>query len=281
MPSKKSLFFVMFLAFALLGENICVAGSNDICQEFTLRPDGWCEIEYNFAWVAFGGGWTSLLSGAGNINSNKNQREIQFQFWLKGGKIATYKDNIEGQTTGYSASYVLPKGKSVEVNFLSDQNGSTQGVVCAMRTLYIATNPEYLKGLPKPSVNFSGPGGLLALQQVLDPASKWRAPIAVDLSKSELFAFAVANFSSDPITLIGQLLDNQGVNIRNQIVTIPANGGNYGQYLHELFGNDVFANKRFTGWLMIEVASPTDGKIIPFAIRQIGNSMTNADISSY
>jgi hypothetical protein len=288
MRLQKMLFVIVLVLFALLGENTCIAGSNDMCQEFTLRSDGWCEVEYNFAWAAFGGGWTTVLSGAGNISPNINQGEIQFQFWLKNGKMATYKDNINGQKTGYTYSYVLQKGQSVEVTFLSDQNGSNQAVSCAMRTLYLASKPEYLRGLPKPSINFSSTGGLLALQQVLDPASRWRSPIAVDLSKNELYAFAIANFSSIPITVSGQLLNDQGVTVGNQIWTITPNGGNYGMYLHALkneaspgFGGEIFSNGRFTGWLMLEITSPTDGKFVPFAIRQIGNSMTNTDISSF
>jgi hypothetical protein len=278
-------FFVIFATVALClgGGRIAFSSDADGCAEFTRNTVGNCEIKYEIPRVAVGGGWTSYLTG-GNLGTSATRGEIQFQWRLDNGQKVVFKDNRVNdgaEQIEFGESYPLPIDQSVEVNFL--RSTDDQPMSCSMSVKYQAWYPEYLRGLPRPSVRFSSNSGFQAFEPVLDPASKWRSPVAVDIENNELYAFSFTNPNATAVTIKGTLIDNNGnvVGVQNWTINpkedraMYLNGSKGG--INAGFGQEPFLGKRFTGWLVLEA----DGNIVPFAIQQKGTGMSNTDIQPF
>lgn len=308
----------MVVLFALLSGQ--VFAQNGRCQEFQVAEDGyWCYIQYFIPWVAFGNGWTSKLRGA-NISFEQNKGPVWFgwaTYSAKGKALLTVylKDNrwpYEGSTQ--VATHQIPQGESIEVTLLSpmagcDKNGyncsktpdPTTTLTGAAVIRYLAEDPAWLRGLPRPSVQFNYTGGLQATEPALDPAPVWRSPVTASVDGYEKYSFAIGNPGKTDIIVEGNIINQTGKILGTRTWTVYA-GGTVGTFLTSSpsasppgFGTDPFSGgnswfekdppppsgKDFTGWLELKVISPTNGMMNLMAIQYTGNAMSTADIQRF
>jgi hypothetical protein len=297
-----------------------VTGGRIDCAEFQVGLDGRCLIQNLIPWVTFGGVWESRLK-MGNLSSGSNSGPIQVSFTLRspipltGGVqnhlLAVFSDNRSHPAgelqIGESATYSLLVGESVDVHFLYAPAGcDTHGENCgntadpstpsygSLLVQYSATDPAYLRGLARAQLTFLAQkiGTLYGWQAAVKeapPARMWKAPVEVNYDKnansltSQEAAAAIANPGAQAATIKATLYDQYGKTVTSknfELAPLGVIGFTFSS--QEGFGQAMFPQQAdFSGWVTVELTSPTGGTITVLVLQYIGDSMSSVDVQSF
>jgi hypothetical protein len=310
MPSKKSLFFVMFLALCLLGSGQQIAlGADNDCAEFKVQFGSTdCKVDNWFNHLAYGGGWDSTLR-AGNPSTATKSIWLNFDLLSKtpyvydghytNAQVAWKTNRSDKWNYGNGTSGIeLKPGQSIELYFLypmkwcdkygagcidePDYNGSLN--VASLNAFYTSPDPAALR-VPKPSVTFNN--RVLKLQGTvfpLDSASSWRVPFNATADRGIDLGLAIGNPpNSSDITMKASAFNQSGVVLRTVLWNLKSESG-MAFFMSEDspsapgFGASLFpGGKNFTGTVEIEVMSPANAGITVTALQFTDGAMSTGD----
>lgn len=315
--------FVIVVALCLVGIGQVVY-ADGVCEEFRTFETPWgvyCQDVYYIPWVAFGGGWKTILRGA-NLSEQvaKGIVSLTFDLFPSGGpynpdghfqslnSIFSVNKGIlfDDLHIGSGSSIILSPGASVEMNLLYTPAGCDKygnscqsvpdpedkiSVGSASAVYYMSVErgaPGALRGLPKPSAQFNHVSGLQGTEPAFTPAPLWRVPVSATVDRKKEFMFAIGNPYPEDTEVQGKLFNQDGKVLGNQSWTIPGQNTR-ALYLTNAkndpmpgFGDDPFPDgKDCTGWLELRVISPTTGLISIVGLQATDSVMSSADVQPF
>jgi hypothetical protein len=291
------------------------------CAEFPTAADGTCTVQYILPWVIFGGGWESRLKADNSPSTTAGAVQLRVTLLpavpSTGGSQnhlpAYFTDNRTGQLqVGESAGYTLNAGQSVDIHFLYPPAGcDLHGQNCASQpnpnalsfgsalVQYSSTDPASLRRLANPQLAFlsqstaASSSSLIAEQGAL-AANNWTAPVTMSANQNAdplhnlAAAAAIANPGTNPVTVRGTLLDQNGNVVTYNDFQIPAAGATGIVFAWDPsgpsggFGSAAFPQGQdFNGWVTFDVTSAGSSGVSVVVLQYVGNTMSSADAQSF